>query len=139
MADVSVTAASVVKSATGKSASGTAGASITAGQPLYQDAADSNSLKPAQATSAKYKVVGIAEHGAADGQPITYCYEDDDFTPGFTSAVGVAYFASPTAGGIAPIADAATGDYVSVIMVGKSTSKVKLNCSALGRADAASA
>lgn len=139
MADLSVTAASVLPGATATIQTGVAGATITAGQPLYKDSSDGNSLKPAQATSTKYQCVGIAIGGAADGQYVSYVTKDDDFTPGATVAVGVAYFVSATAGGLAPIADATTGDYVSVVMVGKSTTKCKVYCDAITRADAAKA
>ena len=49
MADVSVTAASVVKTATTIFGIGVAGGTVTAGQPVYQDTTASNKLKPADA------------------------------------------------------------------------------------------
>lgn len=49
MADVSVTAASVVKTATSLIGYGTAGGTVTAGQPVYADTTASNKLKPCDA------------------------------------------------------------------------------------------
>lgn len=122
-ADISVTAASVQASTTALRAGGTAGATITAGQTVYIDASDSNKIKLADsnASAATGSCVGIALHGAASGQPITYAYEDANFTPGATLTVGQTYALSSTAGGIAPIADLTTGDYPNVLFIAKTT------------------
>jgi hypothetical protein len=127
MADVSITAASVVKSAGGKVKVGTAGATITAGQPLYADSSDSGKLKLAKCTSvAESDVVGIALHGASSGQPVSYLEQDDDFVAGGTLTVGQTYVLSATAGGIAPIADLASTNYVTILGVAKTASVLKL-------------
>lgn len=139
MADLSITAANVLASATARTVTGVAGATITAGQPLYIDTADGNALKPAQNTSTKSAFVGIALHAAADGQPITYCSRDEDFTIGATVAVGQVYILSDNAGGIAPISDAGSGDFIVVVGIGKSTTKIKTLADAVLRADAAKA
>lgn len=138
MADLTVTASSVSASASATVVrSGTAGATITAGQPLYSDGSDSNELKPAQATSAKSNCVGIALNGATDGQPVAYCSKDSGFTPGATLVVGTVYAVSATAGGIAPVADLTTGDYACVLGVAKTTSVLNLDCAAALQAGAA--
>lgn len=133
MADLSVTAASVVMGANGKWREGIAGATITAGQVLYSDTSDSSKMKLADAngSAATAKADGIALHGAANGQPIKYVYEDDDFTPGATLSLSAAaddgvYVLSGTAGGIAPVGDLASGMYPVIIGVAKSTSKMIL-------------
>lgn len=133
MSDISITAGSVLKGANAKTASGTAGATITAGQTLYADSSASFVLKlaDANASAATANCVGIALHGASSGQPITYVYEDDDFTPGGTLSLSAAaddgiYVLSGTAGGIAPVGDVASGWYPVVLGVAKSTTKMAL-------------
>lgn len=117
MADLSVTAASVVTSS-GNALDGTAGATITAGQVLYVDTADSNKLKLAQAdgTALQATVAGIALHGAASGQPIRY-QATGTINVGATLTVGQVYVVSATAGSIAPYSDLTSSDYVSVLGV----------------------
>ena len=119
MADIVITPANVLKSAQGLSASGVAGATILAGEPLYKDSADSNKLKPADSneSAATSDVVGIALHSASAGQPIAYVYEDPAFTPGAVLTVGEVYTTSATAGGIAPVADLLTGHRTAVLFV----------------------
>lgn len=133
MADISVTAANVLAGANAKTDSGTAGATITAGQTLYRDSTDSNKLKLADsnASAATATCVGIALHGASSGQPLKFVYEDDDFTPGGTLSLSGAgddgvYVLSGTAGAFAPVADLAAGMYPVILMVAKSATKAKL-------------
>lgn len=125
MADLTVTAANVAK-VSGTVQNGTAGETITAGQALYSDSTDSNHLKLADCdnTSATATFVGIALNGAADGQPIAYLAPGATINPGATVTVGEIYVVSGTAGGIAPEGDLATGDYVSVIGVGLTSSQI---------------
>lgn len=127
MADLSVTAANALAStsAAGK-ARGTAGATITAGQAVYLDAA-TGTLKLAVKTSlAAAAAVGIALHGAASGQPLEYVYQDDDYTPGATLVAGTCYTVGATAGNMAPSADLASGNYATFMMIAKSTTKAIL-------------
>ena len=126
MADVSVTAASVLKTSSTSVVMGVAGATVTAGQPIYQDASDSLKLKPTDAdVLASSQSVGIALHGAASGQPLQYAVAGNlTFNAGFT--VGQVYVCSVNAGGIAPYADLATGDFVTVLGVATTTSNLKM-------------
>ena len=139
MADITITAANVVKGATAQTTTGVAGATITAGQTLYVDSADSNKLKLAQATSTKYAVAGIALHGASSGQPITYVTRDAGLTIGGTVAVGVPYGLSDTAGGICPMSDNGTADYASYIGIGISVTKIAMLADSILWAGAAKA
>jgi hypothetical protein len=134
MADISVTPASVLASATALTSAGVAGATILAGQTLYKDTANSSVLKLADSNSTLLvsSVCGIALHGASSGQPIKYVYEDSTFTPGATLTVGQTYAQSSTAGGIAPIADLVSGDYPNVLFVAKSTTTAVLKLLAGG-------
>lgn len=125
MADLTITASSVIAGSGAKLVHGTAGASITAGQVVYLDSAD-NEYKLADndsATAAVRSPAGIALHAAADGQPLTIISKGP-VTIGATTAVGTVYILSATAGGIAPIADAASGDYVTVLGIGTSTTVI---------------
>lgn len=129
MATLAITAANVLASASATKKTGVAGATITAGQVLYKDAADSNKLKLADANgAAALRVVeGIALHGASNGQPLTYVIRDPNFNPGAVLVVGTTYMlASDTPGGIAPDADAAAGDYVTTLGVAETTTGLNI-------------
>jgi hypothetical protein len=137
MADLSITAANVIASSNKTVIRGTAGATITAGMPLYLDSTDGK-YKPADANGANdaTRVRGIAAHGASDGQPIELVAEDPSFTPGCTVAAGDVLIVSATAGGVAPAADAAQGWFVTVLGVGIGSNKIALKLSAAGVAKA---
>jgi hypothetical protein len=129
MAAMTITAANLRTGANAKFDSGTAGAAITRGQPVYKDAAAGKVLKlaDANASQATAQCVGIAMQDAASGQIVQYVYEDDDFTPGGTVVVGETYLVgATTAGDIAPVADAATGWYITHLGIGKSATKMRL-------------
>lgn len=135
MADLSITAASVVKGANAVTESGTAGATITAGQVVYRDASDLK-CKLADCNSATAAVRsprGIALNGASDGQPLVI-QRSGEITIGATLTVGSTYYLSATAGGIAPLADLGSGDYPTVIGVAKSTSVLVLSFTEAGAA-----
>lgn len=129
MADLSITAANVLQGTGATTKNGTAGATITAGQVLYKDAADSNKLKLADANGAAALrvVAGIALHGAATGQPIAYLTAGPDFVPGATLVLNEVYVLSATPGGMMPDADLGTGHYATVLGIAKSTTV--MNCS----------
>lgn len=134
MSDISVTAANVAQYA----GSGvvtedvTAGASVTAGQPVYLDTADQDAAGNGMAKAADADlsalaatVRGIALHAASRGQPLKI-QKAGDINPGGTVAVGTIYVASATAGGISPHGSLATGMYTSIIGIGKTASKIGL-------------
>ena len=130
MADLTVTAANVSLQ-DGTIGYGTAGATITAGQSLYKDPADGNSLKPANADAAgTAAVAGVALNSASSGQPVAYV-SGGIYNAGATVAVGTVYVLSDAAsGGIAPIADFATGSggsTVSIIGVGVTTGRIDVS------------
>lgn len=122
MADISITATSVAPSGGAKTVTGVAGASVTAGQVVYNDTT-TGTLKLADcdsATAAARSPYGIALHGAASGQPLTVAISGK-VTIGATLTAGVAYYLSGTAGGICPVADLSTGDYPTIIGIATST------------------
>lgn len=122
MADLTITAASVLKGTGASVVQGTAGASITAGQCLYLDTTtstykltDNNS-----ATVAARACDGISLHAAASGQPIQVL-TGGPVTIGATLTQGVGYYSSPNAGGIAPVADIVSGCYPTFLGFATST------------------
>lgn len=127
MTALSVTAANVVAGADAVKKTGVAGATITAGQPLYRNPTtlkmhpgDSDS-----ATTGAHTIEGIALHGASDGQPITW-QESGLINLGATLVVGETYFLGDVAGGIVPRGDMSIGEYVVPLGVAQTTAVMKM-------------
>ena len=122
MADLTITAANVVASANAVRESGTAGATITAGQLVYLDTTDMKYKLADNNGAAALRVPnGIALNGAANNQPLVI-QKGGDITIGATMTAGVAYYLSDTPGGICPVADLASGEYPCIIGIAKSAS-----------------
>ncbi len=122
MADLTITAANVVASANAVRESGTAGATITAGQLVYLDTTDMKYKLADNNGAAALRVPnGIALNGAANNQPLVI-QKAGDITIGATMTAGVAYYLSDTPGGICPVADLASGEYPCIIGIAKSAS-----------------
>lgn len=125
MTALSVTAASVLASTSASKRKGTAGATITRGQVVYEDTADLDAsgkpkLKLADANDASSIIrtpAGIALQDVASGQSLEFVEQDASFTPGGTLTVGTSYYLSGTAGGIIPSGDLATGIYPSLLFI----------------------
>lgn len=116
MADLVITAASVVQGANSETKTGRAGEALVAGKAVYLDAtakkyklADSNSVVAGANTA-----VGIALNGAALDQPVVV-QTGGDITIGATLVAGSPYYLSETPGGIEPSADLATGENVCLL------------------------
>lgn len=126
MADLAPTAANVVKYTGSTTRTGTAGATIAAGDVLYLDSATST-LKLALAdTAAKSAAVGIALDGAATGQPVVYLAAGG-INPGAAVTVGVYYCVSDNAAGkIAPIADISATFYPTGLGFATTTSRIEV-------------
>ena len=128
MADISITAASVIPGSNAEIEHGTAGATITAGKAVYKDPttkkyllADANS-----ATAEARQARGIALGGASDGQPLAI-QKSGDITIGGTLTAGVAYYLSDTPGGVCPVADIGSGEYVCLLGLAKTTAVLTLD------------
>jgi hypothetical protein len=129
MADLSITAANVAKGTDAVVATGTAGATITAGQTVYLDSSV-NQLKLGDADAQARSVVrGIALHGASSGQPIDY-QTWGNLDLGATLTVGEIYVQSTTAGGIAPEGDLVSTDYVTVLGIATAADNLRLRINA---------
>ena len=131
-ADVTITAASVIPGPNADTTTGIAGATITAGQIVYLESS-SNTWKLADAdasaaTSGSGGAIGLAAGGASTGQQFVVVLSDDNLTVGGTLAMTAPiYVLSGTAGGIAPLADLAAGDYPVVLLIARSTTKAVFN------------
>jgi hypothetical protein len=126
MADLSITAASVVAGSGARVAHGTAGATITAGQAVYRDASTGKYLLADNdsATAGATEPVGIALNGAASGQPLAVLTKGP-VTIGATLTAGTDYWLSSTAGGICPRADLGAGD--TAVLIGTASSATVLD------------
>lgn len=126
MADISITAGSVLWVSGDIETGYKAGATITAGQALYFDSS-TNTWKLCDndnATAAVRVFAGIALNSASSGQPL-HVQVSGVITIGATVAVGTVYTTSATAGGIAPSSDLSTGEYTSIIGVALTTGTIE--------------
>lgn len=128
MTDISITAANVVPGDNAITEHGTAGETIAQGKAVYKSSttkkwmlADSNS-----ATAEVRKATGIALNGASASQPITV-QKSGDITLGGTLTAGVAYYLSDTPGGVCPVADVGSGEYVCLLGVAKSVTVLAID------------
>lgn len=131
MADITITAASVVPGANSTQIQSTAGETITAGMAVYLKTSDSRWWKAqadgTAAESGSGTSYGIALCGASAGQPIVVDIADSaGITIGGTTVVGTVYCVSATAGGICPWADLVSTNYVTILGVGDSSNKIKM-------------
>jgi hypothetical protein len=127
MADISITAANVVPGSDAVRESGTAGATITAGQLVYLDTSDMKfKLADSNGAAALRVPNGIALNGASNGQPLSV-QKGGDITIGGTLTAGIPYFLSDTPGGLCPLPDIGTGEYSCIVGIAKSTSVLAVN------------
>lgn len=127
MVDLAITPANVVAGGSANKETGIAGATITAGQVVYKEAA-TGQFKLADSNSATAEVrnpYGIALHASLAGQPLSVITSGDVII-GATIVAGVLYYLSDTPGGIQPIADVAAGEQVSAIGYGTSTTNLSV-------------
>lgn len=135
MADLSVTAASVLPVATqpnpSKIVQGTFGATVTQGQSVYLDPV-SGTWKPAQATAlvnaggSAPGNLGIAMNSGAINQPASILV-GGDWTVGATLVLGQTYVVSAAvAGNIAPVGDLIATNFPSLLGVAISTTVCRM-------------
>lgn len=135
MADIAITAANTV-TVSGTTEQALAGETITAGQAVYLDSSSGKYLKADadSATAAARAVRGIALNGASLNQPLSI-QRTGDITIGGTLAANTAYYLSGTPGGICPLADVGTGEYMTLIGVAISTTVLRLGILSTGVAN----
>ena len=132
MADLSITAASVVAGNGAPTKTGTAGATIAAGEVVYLDTATTGKWQLADSDAASAEArgqtanVGIALNSAAANQPIVV-QTGGTVTLGAVLTAGTAYYLSDTPGKICPLADVTGGDYYVLLGLAASTSVLNLD------------
>lgn len=131
MADLTVTPANVLPYSGARIQTGRAGETIAAGQALYLKDADGKLWKADDASAAKAAAVGVALNGGAAGQPISYL-EAGGVNPGATVVVGVVYGVTDTPGGIGAISERAVGDYITILGVGVTATRIDVAINASG-------
>jgi hypothetical protein len=126
MADLSITPSAVVRSSAAQVQSGVAGATIAAGETVFQDTADGNKFKLADGNdSTKMPVHGIAANSASNGQPLVVILNDPALTIGtHSAALGTPFFQSATPGKVCPFADLAAGNLTTFIFTALTTTTV---------------
>lgn len=131
MASLTITASQVLL-VSGEVLKGTAGATITAGHSVYLDTS-TNKWKLAQCdgtiAEAGQSGLGIALHGASDGQPLDVAGPgcDVNLGAGAAAAAGTVYIPGATAGDIAPTGDVTTtGQFRSILALGKGSNRVRV-------------
>jgi hypothetical protein len=135
MADVSITAANVLKGTTNTVENGISGATITAGQTVYKKMSDgrfyhADCYATSVAANDEIKVVyGIALNSAAANQALQV-QRTGDITIGGAVVAGTMYYLASSnvgaAGGIAPLADLAATDWIVVVGIATSTSVIHM-------------
>lgn len=133
MVDIAITAANVVAGTGATLAAGKAGATVSAGQVVYQDPT-TGLYSPAlnnSATAAVRSPAGIALNGAAAGQPLQVI-QAGPVTIGGILAPGVMYYLSSTGGGICPVADLGAGKYPAALGFAISTAVVSVKLQEAG-------
>jgi hypothetical protein len=123
MADYSITAADVLRSANSVLEHGIAGATISRTAPLiYQDVDDTWKPAKADAATPAWKAFAWALQDVSTGQDISFVRFDPIFRPGFTLAVNeIAILSWTTAGKLAPLDDIAglpSGGYMTIALIG---------------------
>jgi hypothetical protein len=131
MADLTVTASDVLAYAGARTTDGTAGAAITAGQVLYKDATDGTMKLADASTAAKAAAKGIALNNAAVGQPVKYLTAGG-IDPGAVVTVGTIYGVTDTAGGIGPVSERAAADFITILGVAVTASRINVDIAPSG-------
>lgn len=133
--DLVITAANVARVGTGGTVNFAynAGATITQGQSVYLDSTNKWQLAKADtATHSGYgSTFGVALDAASSGQPLAVLVpitgQTCQLNLGATLVADTIYVVSgANAGGIAPLADLTTGQFITILAFGISTSVVEM-------------
>lgn len=134
MADITITAASVVPGSDANVIQGTAGETITAGMAVYYNSTTSKWLKAqcdGTAVEAGSGGVGIALTGSSNNQSINVQIAGS-VTIGGTVVATTPYIVSATAGGICPYADLASSQYATFLGYASTTGIIVMARNATG-------
>ena len=108
------------------------GATIAAGQSVYEDASGLMQLADADASSLTARAIGIAMTPGINGGSGIVATGGSVILVGTTMVVGETYLVSATAGGIMPTADRATGAYVTILGNAATSTQLDLKINATG-------
>lgn len=126
MADVVQTPADVHWVSGPKPVTKIAGATLTAGMPVYRNTS-TNEYEPADAdTDAASEVEGVAATDGADGREFLMFLPGTVIDWGATLTAGTLYTLSTTAGAIAPDTDLGTGDYPVLMAIGAGSTDAEI-------------
>lgn len=125
MVDLVVVAANVTPGTDAVTKRGIAGEPITAGASVFPAADGGIELCEKDLTVLEAACKGVALNDAALDQPIEYAVTGD-VDMGAILSIGQVYIVGAGPGAIAPEADAAVGDFVTVIGVATTASLLKL-------------
>ena len=132
MTDLVITSTAVVAGAGAPTKTGTAGATIAAGEVVYLDTATTGKWQLADSDAATAAArglganVGIALNSAALNQPLVV-QTSGLVTVGAVLTAGQAVYLSATPGKICPLADVTGGDYFVLLGLATSTSVLALD------------
>jgi len=136
MADATITASNVVPSSGATTVKVVFGEAVEPMQPLYKKASDSLYYLADANDSTKLPVAGFATCSGSANQVGAMVIQDDAITPGFSIGAGDVYILSTNAGGIAPIADYASGTILTTLLFGIGNNKAKIAIQTSGVAKA---
>jgi len=126
MVDITVTPANVRWVSGTAPRKAVAGAQIDPGELVYKDLTTLEHLLADADTDAASEVDGLAISNGEDGREMWIAPAGARCNFGATLTAGTVYALSATAGGIAPEADLATGDYIVVVCIGEGTALANL-------------
>src|SRR5215468_6011725 len=125
MAALTINTANVIRSGSATVFIGTAGQTITAGQPLYLDTVTTTyKLANCIGASPLNVVAGVAVASANTSQDLPICSRDPNFSPGYAINAGNLAIVGNVAGQINDVADRATGWYVTSLGVGIGNNRI---------------
>ncbi len=127
MADISVTAANVIKGANAVTKTVQAGVALTAGQVVYQDTSDRKYKLADADAQATAKAAGIVINGAAANQPVEIQTEGD-IDVGGTLVKAELLIVSVTAGNLSrsTATDSITGKFMTSLGICTATNVLAL-------------
>lgn len=128
MADLTITAANV-KLVSGSTSRMVAGATLTAGQVVYEEASTEKAkLADNDSATAEVRAIkGITLHAALADQPVVVAGNGAVVEFGAILTAGTDYYLSGTPGGICPRADVTTGDDPVRIGMALTTARLQLD------------
>ena len=130
MADDAVTPANVLAYSGATTAKGIAAVAITAGQTLYLNG-DGELALAIDTSAAAAACVGVALCNADPGQPLVYL-TSGGLNPGAAVTVGLQYGVTDTAGGIGLLSERGAADYITLIGIATTTSRIEVEIQASG-------